>query len=324
MKFKRQSQSLQVVSHFSRCVTTIGSFIISLLGTLIIFCTAALANQYTIKIQADKKLKVSGIETLIWQNNTGHPATEIPLVYSCKIKKAAIHGNPVRIKNKRLLLPEAVEAGDDISIKIEFKVNARKAYGYRMLTEAWHPKAVTYRNGKYNPDQQQADNYEVTLSAPASLIVATAGQLLEKSLTEEGRRYWHWIEILLDRYRYKYLSFDDFQAVAEEAARQKLDWFFHDWVNTNSVASYAIEDVKQREEIVSVKIRRTGTARFPIEIRLTMEDGTQTTKRILYEPDFQVLNFEDSGEPELIEIDPRGICPLLKQGKEVWKSQLPK
>ncbi len=529
MKSRKQSQSSRGASHFFIFVTTIKPFVIGFLGILILSGATARANQYIIEIQSDKKLDVRGVETLIWQNNTGYPATEIPLVYSCKIIKAAVHGDPVRIKNKRLLLPDAVEAGDGISVKIEFKVKARKAYGYRMLTGAWHPKAVTYRNGAYNPDQPQADNYEVTLGAPGSLVVAAAGRLLEQSLTADGRRYWRWrlhnvtsfgmaaspdfvetrrnidevdvrlfqlrgegrfnpvmadyavdviafykklfgfyphpaavllpgdfeygggyapasgimvfhknsgdyylrwivaheighqywgfdtvlddgdfnhwpglplgifsdqrymalhgggrfgtyqyreaaakgldttirqtseqmkklkfdwnniichskaygvvrmledlmgkdrffhlLETLLDRYRYKVLSFDRFQSVAEEAAGQKLDWFFQDWVNTNGVASYSMENVKRREGGVSVQIRRTGTARFPLEIRLTMEDGSQITKRILHEPESQRMDFEVSGEPKLIEMDPGKICPLIKQGNEIWELQLQK
>ncbi len=502
------------------------SFSVYPLAALLLFCTVARANQYTIEVQADRNLKVRGVETISWQNNTGHPAKEIPLICSCRLKRATLQGKPLRIRNNRVLLLEPVEADAGISIKLEFGESAKKAYGYRMLTGAWHPKAVTFRNGQYNINQKQADDYEVTLSAPAALIVAAAGELIDKISTPDGQQRWHWrlqnvtsfglaaspnfvetyrnaedvkvrlfqlrgdsrfnpvmadyavdiiafykklfgfypqpaaillpgdygygggyapasgimvfhkssgdyylrwivaheighqywgfdtviddgdfnhwpglplgiysdqrymalhgggrfgtyqyreaaakgldttirktskemkklkfdwnniichskafgvirmledlmgkdhflklIQILLERFRYQYLSFEDFQAVAEEEADRQLDWFFHDWVNTNSVASYVIEDVQRREKGISVKIRRMGTARFPIEIGVMMDDGSHIMQRIAHEPEVQFLDFEISGVPKLVEIDPRKICPTIDQGKRIWELQ---
>jgi hypothetical protein len=490
----------------------------------LLFSTSARANQYTIEVRADQNLKVRGKVAMIWQNDTGHAVHAIPLVCSCKLKSATARGKPLRIDHKRVLLTEAVQGGYAESLEIEFEENAKKAYGYRMLAGAWHPKAVTFRNGKFNSNQQQADDYEVTLTAPASLVVASAGELRGRSADTDGRQRYHWrlrnvtsfglaasldfvetrrsgegVEIrlfqlrgdnrfdpamadyavdviafykklfgfyphpaavllpgdfrfgggyppasgimifhkntgenyqrwivaheighqywgfdtviddgdyvhwpglplgiysdqlymasrekwgfgsqqytqavakgfdttirrtrdqmrswrfdwnnaichqkafavvrmleelmgtdrflrllryLLDTYRYKYLSFDDFQAAVEEAAGRKLDWFFHDWVDTNGVASYAIERVTTRDRSAQVQIRRTGAARFPVEIVLTMEDGSQVAKRIAHELEEQTLDFEVSGQLKRAEIDPKGKCPLLKQGKEVWE-----
>jgi aminopeptidase N len=488
--------------------------------------TASGANRYAIEVRADQGLNVSGTVTLEWRNESGNSSAEIPLVCSGRMKRATIGGAAVRIDKERLILPAPVAPGGTASVRIEFEEGAKARYGYRMLTGPWHPKALTFRNGRYNPNQQQADDYDVTLTAPPALIVASAGELVEQSQAAEGRRRWHWrlphatsfglaastdfvetrrnsqgveirlyqlrgdsrfdpvmadyaadaiayyrrlfqfyphpavvmlpgafssgggyapasgitifhkntgdyhvrwivahevahqywgfdtviddgdfchwpglglglysdqrymaerergrygsgryrdavargfdttirrpvaqmrklefdwnniisheksyavvrmleelmgserflqfVNTLLEQYRYQYLSFDAFQATAEKIAGQKLDWFFHDWVDTNGVASYAIEGVHTSESGVQVQVRRTGTARFPIEVRLTAEDGSQNTRRIAVEQEVQTLDFAGAGRPKRIELEPRGRCPLLKQGKELWEGQ---
>lgn len=458
---------------------------------------ALAANQYAIVAQADRNLNVRGTVRITWTNDTGKPASEIPVQCSCKMK---------RVGNNRVALPQTVAPGGAATVEIEFEESAKKSYGYHMLTGAWHPKALTFRKGAYSENQQQADDYDVTLAAPDSLIVASAGELVSQSprrwrlphstsfglaaspdfvetrRTSEGveirlfqlrgdarfdprladhaadaiafykelfgfypqpalvmlpgdfkngggytpasgitvyhritpdyqrwisaheiaHQYWgfdtviddgdyhHWpglalgiatdlrcvarhekasfptgryrdavakgldttirrplaemrklhfdwnniishqkayavvrmledllgeerfvrlLKTLQERYRYRLLSFDDFQKVTEELAGRKLDWFFHDWVDTNAVAGFAVESMTRSKEGVEVAIRRTGAARFPVEVRLTMADGTQLLQRIAYEPEVQTLLFDVKGEPQKVDIDPRNRCP---------------
>jgi hypothetical protein len=106
----------------------------------------------------------------------------------------------------------------------------------------------------------------------------------------------------------------------EAIAGRQLDWFFQDWVNTNGVAGWAIEDLQPHDGSVEVRIRRTGSARFPVEVQLTVEDGTQAFQRVAPEAEVQTLIFPAASKPRRVEIDPRSRCPLLKTGKEVWQS----
>jgi hypothetical protein len=482
------------------------------LVSALLACGAAAANQYTLDIRADRNLGVRGKTALTWRNETGRPAAEIPLVCTGRMKRASIGGKPVQIDDGRVLLPEPVATGGLASVEIEFEESARRSNGYRMLTGAWHPKAVTFRNGRYNPDQRQADNYDVTVTAPAALIVAAAGASIEDAPARDGQKRWRWrlenatsfglaaspdfeetrrssagvdirlyrlrgdtrfdpvmadyaidamafyrqlfgfyphpalvmlpatgitvyhkntegdyqrwivaheiahqywgfdtviddgdyyhwpglalgiysdqryiathgklrypsggyrnavakgldttirrtrdqrkalrydwnnavchqkayavirmledlmgadrffelVRGLLDRRRFQYLSPDDFVKAAEGAAGRKLDWFFHDWVDTNAAGGFAIDAVEKGERGVRVRIRRTGAARFPVEIRLTMDDGVQAVKRASYEPEVETLEFPVAGQPKLVEIDPRGVCPFPRQP---WESR---
>jgi hypothetical protein len=146
----------------------------------------------------------------------------------------------------------------------------------------------------------------------------TVVRMLEDLMGSE--RFTQLLTTLLDRYRYRYLSFDDFQAQVEAVAGRKLDWFFHDWVNTNGVAGFTLEDVRMRDGSVEVRVRRIGNARFPVEVQVTLEDGAQTIQRIAPEPEVQTLIFPAASKARRVDIDPKSRCPLLKTGKESWQA----
>jgi hypothetical protein len=488
-------------------------------------CGAAAANQYAIEVRADRNLNVRGVETVVWRNGGSEASTEIPIVCACDIEEIVGWGRQIRMQNRRVVLPSPVPPQETASIQIHFKANAKGSYGYRMLADAWHPKIGTAPAGRSALERPQADSYDVTLTAPASLTVASSGEWIEKPAATGGQRKFHWrlaeatsfglaasssfvetlrdsegvdirlyqlrgdsrfdakmadyavdvvrfykrlfgfyphpavvtlpgsyrsgggyspasgfvvfhkisgdyyergyaaheighqywgfdtvlddaepchwlglglgiysdnlymsahglrsvvgvgdyldaaakgfdttlrqppekmrslqfnwngaichaksyavmrmladlmgperflrfLQTLLGRYRGRYLSADDFQNAAQAAADQDLGWFFHDWVDTNRTASYAIETVRSVGDSVEVYIRRTGTARFPVSVGLTMADGGHQVERIDPVPEVQTLKFAAAHDPIRVQIDPNGICPLMTQGKEVWE-----
>lgn len=484
------------------------------------------ANQYRIEVDSDQKLNVRGTVTLTWHNETGQPVSNLPLICSGKIKGAWDGAAPLKVSGNAVLLPRPVPNNDVTTLRISFETHSRGAYGYRVLMDAWHPKALTFRHGIWSHNQRQADDYEVTITAPASLIIASAGSVAETSplssgnqkrswrlqgatsfglaastkfketsrdsegiqvrlfqlpgedrfesvmadyaveaiafykkifgfyphpalvmlpgqfssgggyapasgftifhnSTGEWRRwivaheiahqYWgfdtiiddgdycHWMGIglgiysdqlymssleppglrfntgsyfaaaskgldttirktnqerktlkydwnnavchaksyqvvqmladmvgpdrfmqillrILDQFRNQYLSFEQFQAAVEAVAEQKLDWFFHDWVETDGRMSYAIAAVNAHNGAIDVQVRSTGTARFPLEVQVNTEDGAQIVKRISPQSEVQTLNFITSSPPTRIELDPKRKCPLIRDGKEVWRA----
>jgi hypothetical protein len=487
-----------------------------LLGTLAWSALCARGNQYRIDVQSDANLNLRGVVRLVWRNDTPVPATEIPLLAAGRVTRVTGADRPARFDGHRILLSDPVPPGAEATVHIEFQASALRSYGYRLLTGAWHPKAVTFRNGSYKPNQQQADDYDVTVTAPAALVLAAAGEETEPT-ADGGRRRWHWrltnitgfglaaspgfvetrresggvrirlyqirgdprldpamaddaaaavafyralfhfyphpalvmlpgdsrngggyspasgiavfhrntadhygwivaheiahqywgfdtviddgdyyhwpglalgiwsdqryvaaaggprfgwpqyrdavsrsydttirrttaemsklhfdwnnvighqkafrvirmledlmgedrflqfAQALLERFRYRCVSFDDFQAAAEEFAGRKLDWFFHDWVDTNGVASYAVDSVESAGGGIDVRIRRTGTARYPIEVRVTAADGARAVQRLAVEPDLQTLHFAVPAAAARVELDPAGKCPMRRE-----------
>lgn len=489
-----------------------------------VFPLSGYAHEYRIEVSADRNLNVHGAAALKWHNDTGNLVSEIPLQCKCSMSSIAVNGIRVGLRDGRVRLPAPVEAGTSLTIRIEFTGKAKEAYGYRMLTEAWHPKAITWHKGLFNPKQQRADDYEVTLTAPESVVIASAGERVESGLAaaalkrlrwrmekvtsfglaassdfketrrtsegveirlyelrgesrfdvamadfavdaiafyrqtfgfyphpalvmlpgsfnngggyspasgftvyhrnsgegarwivahEIGHQYWgfdtviddsdffHWpglglgiysdqlfmaargssylysgagayrraaaagydttikrsrdelkrlkfdwnsaiyhskayavirmladligsdrflsvMHVLTSEYRHRWLPAEGFQRTVEAAAQQILGWFFQDWVDSNAQARFAIEQVTTRNGAVEVIVRRKGEARFPVEVKMTSADGGESVQRMAYDAERQTLVFLSTSPPDRVEIDPRGICPMLKDGNEVW------
>jgi hypothetical protein len=161
-------------------------------SALLLFCSAAAANQYTIDVRADQNLNVRGLETVIWRNGGSEASTEISIVCACDIGEIVGWGRPIRVQNRRVVLPSPVPPQETASIEIHFAAKSTGSYGYRMLAADWHPKIGTSPIGRSVPERPQADSYDVTLTAPVSLTVASAGEWIEKPSVTSGGRKFHW------------------------------------------------------------------------------------------------------------------------------------
>lgn len=491
-----------------------------------IFEDIASANEYRIEIAADRRLALRGAVTMTWRNETELAASEIPLRCTCKLGRATIGSNSVRVAGDRLVLPTRLPTGSLVTVRIEFHSKPRQGYGYPLFAGSWHPKALTWRKGTFRAEQQQADDYDVTLTAPKEVVVASAGETVESAETGDGQRRYHWrlaratgfglaastdfvetkrtqdgVEVrlfelrgeprfdagmaefavdaigfykrlfgfyphpalvmlpgwfksgggyspisgftvyhrntgeyrqaivaheiahqywgydtviddgdyahwpglglgiytdglyaaatrslhmtpgwktfeqatakgldttilrpraqlkrmkfdwnsgvyhykayavmrmladlmgpdrfltmmhgLLSNYRHSWLPAEEFQSAVETAAGRKLDWFFEDWVRGSGVARFSIETVRASEGSVDIVIRRSGAARFPVEVKLISADGSEQVQRIGENADLQTLHFR-SVAAKRVEIDPRGQCPMIKSGAEVWTSR---
>ena len=132
-------------------------------------------------------------------------------------------------------------------------------------------------------------------------------------------RFLNFTKSLLARFRGRYLSPDEFQRLAGEAAGSKLDWFFRDWFEGNAVLSYEIETVRPTSSGVEVVVQRTGTAGMPMDLELLFEDGTKVRKKIAREGKTQTVLFETPARPRQARLDPDRFMALHSpEGGHVW------
>jgi hypothetical protein len=73
-----------------------------------------------------------------------------------------------------------------------------------------------------------------------------------------------------ERYKFAHPTTEDFRAVAEEVAGQKLDWFFEDMVYGDEVLNYAVTNMDEH----SITVQRQGQLVIPTEIQITFDDGS--------------------------------------------------
>jgi hypothetical protein len=166
-------------------------------------------NRYEIKATLDpEKGEIQGVAQIAFLNETLTAIDAIPVTISNgKITRVAssakkeLQFQPARNeKSNYVLLESALLPGKSIQIQIMFSgAFPFNSSGYRLATEAWHPKALVFREGEFSPLERQPDSYDVTLTIPSSEIVATSGKLIaEKPLAKKMRELHYRAENITD------------------------------------------------------------------------------------------------------------------------------
>jgi|GEM_PF-1827517 len=163
------------------------SFLVLMLAALPAFA----GHRYEIDVTADPAHdKVVGTVRLVYRNDCGNLLTEVPLrgistiarVFDKDHKELPLTGSTVRLRTPLQPRREAV-------LLFEFESPLPVGQnGYRLVTGAWHPKPQTFRKGAFNPQQEQADDYELRVVVPAGEVVALPGRLLQDKPLPNGKR----------------------------------------------------------------------------------------------------------------------------------------
>lgn len=82
-----------------------------------------------------------------------------------------------------------------------------------------------------------------------------------------------------ERYRYRTARTADFVALAESVSGRDLKWFFDQWLDGTATCDYSIEGVATAARPGGgyrsvVTVRRNGGIVMPVEVEITLEDGT--------------------------------------------------
>lgn len=66
----------------------------------------------------------------------------------------------------------------------------------------------------------------------------------------------------------------DFKRIVELASGMELDWYFNYWINTTHTIDYGIESVAKEGKRTKVTLVREGKMMMPVELDVTLIDGT--------------------------------------------------
>ena len=84
-------------------------------------------------------------------------------------------------------------------------------------------------------------------------------------------------KILLEYYRqwkFKHPNANDFIKLAEDASGIQLDWYQMYFVNTTKTIDYGIDSLWEENGISKIRLKRTGYMPMPIDLQLTLKDGS--------------------------------------------------
>lgn len=107
-------------------------------------------------------------------------------------------------------------------------------------------------------------------SKPGMLMHALRHMMGEQAFDRAYRDY-------IDAWKYRHPMPWDFFRMIEEAAGTDLDWFWQAWFYDTATLDQAITSVESTPDGPAVTVRNEADAVMPVELEVTLEDGTTST-----------------------------------------------
>jgi len=166
-------------------------------------------------------------------------------------------------------------------------------------------------NKAFNGENNYAENYHGDVCHGKSFaIMSMLIDIIEKDC------YFNVMRHVLKEYAGKALYTPDFIKICEEFSGVSLGWFFSQWLKSNKVLSYSLENIKEIESdgiyTVTAEIMRKEWLTAPVCITAYFKDGScQTifTERLL---DRQILTFIAKSKYTKIIFDPFEVYAMKK------------
>ena len=220
------------------------------------------------------------------------------------------------------------EAEHEIMNKSEDAIVQQGSYrGYNYLANS----------GVEQPQSTHSDRYDLNFAyslaaySKGAVFLAQLGYLIgEENLQKTLHRYY-------DEWKFKHPTPNDFIRIAEKVSGAQLGWYLNDWTRTTNTIDYSVDSVKTEGGKSTISLSRIGNMAMPLEVNLTMADGSEQMHyiplRMMYwnkefdtdvktEADwawaFPTYEFEVAGEVTGVEIDPSTYMADIKRDNNVW------
>jgi tetratricopeptide (TPR) repeat protein len=112
------------------------------------------------------------------------------------------------------------------------------------------------------------------------------------------------------------LSWRKLQMFYETESGQDLDWFFDQWVRSNTYLCYKIESQESRRKgnqyLTEVRVKRLGTMRMPVPVKAVFEDATEQAKVTERNLDVSVLTFASNAKLKEVILNPENKLAMVE------------
>jgi hypothetical protein len=185
-------------------------------------------------------------------------------------------------------------------LKLDRETVWNRLPGYRRAPKSDRPSDPSFR---YYPPTGRTVSYNKT-----ALWLNT----LERHLGWEALR--RVLSTYFLRWQFKHPKPDDFFRLANEVTGQDLGWFFDQVYRSSNVFDYAVDllkstkdDARFRTELI---VRREGEALFPVDVRVSFEDGEQITEKWDGRDRWKRYAYEGKARARSAQIDPDRVLLL--------------
>ncbi|MEX2363615.1 MAG: M1 family aminopeptidase, partial [Balneolaceae bacterium] len=152
---------------------------------------------------------------------------------------------------------------------------------------------------------------------PGTVLFALQGVLGEDVFEEAWQTF-------MDRWAYKHPTPYDMFNTFEDVSGKDLNWFWRSWYFETWVLDQAVFEVTQDENEATIVISDHGKAIMPVDLTITLEDGTEIQERI--DVDDWLKGLTDTSitiktpSPVIsVEIDVKQFYPDMNRLNNSWK-----
>jgi len=109
------------------------------------------------------------------------------------------------------------------------------------------------------------------------------------------------------RWRFRHVTSERFEAVAEEVSHRDLSWFFAEWLHGTPLVDYALRKVRRRHDalgwVTDVEIERLGDGVMPVDVALPVGDSTLVVRAGGFQRR-ETVEVRTATKPGRVELDP--------------------
>lgn len=180
--------------------------VIVTLFTGLAFTQANADTSYRIDVKVDWKARtVVGKEETSYTNHSDTALEKIPLTFSDDVSVQAGKISSldrgvlsfVPLHDRRGIevdLQQALTPGGKTTFTVEFSLSRLpEQEGYWKLTGNWHPKMVTFRDGRWQPEEGEISSYDVALTVPEAQIIAASTVEQDVDQPGDGTKRLHFV-----------------------------------------------------------------------------------------------------------------------------------
>lgn len=180
-------------------------------------------------------------------------------------------------------------------------------------------------SGKEEPVMTPADRIYGSLSTTAYTKPGLALILLRDHIIG-SQRFDPAFRQYIQRWAYKHPTPADFFRSMEDGVGEDLSWFWRSWFYTTETLDQAVDSVASDSGSIAsrVYLRNVGAMPMPVELELTMDDGTTRRMRlpveVWYGGSRYSLLVPEAKKVVKVTIDPKQLYPDVRRENNVWSA----
>lgn len=202
-------------------------------------------------------------------------------------------------------------------------------------------------SGLQEPANQHSDHFNTNRAYSIMAYSMGAVMLEQLKYLIGNQNFYKGMKLYYNTWKMKHPEPNDFIRVMEKVSGLQLHWYLRYWINTTKRIDYAISSVIEKDGITLVDLQRVGEFPMPIDLIVTLKDGTKElyyismnelmgskpsedkTKRAIVESwpwvnsNYTLKINRKSNEIESIEIDPsQRMADINRKNNKIVISEL--